>query len=573
MKNIIVLLALVPVCLFWNLLASAQGIDVSGKYEEPIGQQIHIYRSENNHLSFRSAYEAFKYGHFSQSSNSVLNFGIGAKPVWLAFYVRNNTHNYVSRKLLFETPWLDTIDVYFLQKDRLVNSYHLGDSLLFSQRPINHRFFVNKHDFGVGDTVVLIRVESADAMVIPIYFLTSEEIADRNTLQAYSYGLIYGVCLALVAYNFMLYIGLRANPYLFYSLYLLLFVILNVAYTGHGYQWLWPESPMWQQWASPILIMACTLSGFAFTLQFLNIKVTWPRIYQWVVSSCFGFSALALITIIAGKFIATLLISIVFIFYFFILAVILGVISLRAGNKFAKYFLLASIFTIFGGTITANAIWGFIPFNWLTYRASDIGMMADAIFLALALAERFNINQDEKLAAEKMANIDLLTNLNNRRAFYKFVQPLWAMSLRSRSSTSVIILDIDDFKLLNDNYGHPMGDRVLVKLAEIIQKEARSGDVLARWGGEEFLVFLPETRLVDAVTIANRMRKRIMSIQINIDKAEKLSFTASFGVATTHDIDVSLDELIARADRRLYQAKKQGRNCVYPDPYDQKPYQ
>lgn len=216
---------------------------------------------------------------------------------------------------------------------------------------------------------------------------------------------------------------------------------------------------------------------------------------------------------------------------------------------------------------------GFIPFNWLTYRASDIGMMADAIFLALALAERFNINQNEKLAAEKMADIDLQTNLNNRHTFYKFVQPLWAMSLRSRSSTSVIILDIDDFKLLNDNYGHFMGDRVLVKLAETIQKEARSGDVLACWGGEEFLVFLPETRLVVAVTIANRMRKRITAIQINIDKDEKLSFTASIGVATTHDIDISLDELIARADRRLYQAKKQGCNCVYPDPSDQKQYQ
>lgn len=311
--------------------------------------------------------------------------------------------------------------------------------------------------------------------------------------------------------------------------------------------------------------MLCTLSGCAFALNFLDIKTASPRIHQSVIVCCLSFSALTLIAILTDKFIITLFISLLFIFYFYSLAVILGIISLRRKNRFAQYFLLASIFTICGGIITANTVWGFIPFNWLTYRATEIGMVADAILLALALAERFNINQSEKLAAEKRADIDLLTNLNNRRAFYKFVQPMWAISLRSKSSTSVIILDIDDFKLLNDNYGHPVGDLVLVRLAETIQKEARSGDILARWGGEEFLIFLPETQLADAITIADRMRKRITTIQISIDNGEKISFTASFGVATTQDINVSLNELIAQADRQLYHAKKKGRNRVYPD--------
>lgn len=116
-------------------------------------------------------------------------------------------------------------------------------------------------------------------------------------------------------------------------------------------------------------------------------------------------------------------------------------------------------------------------------------MMADAILLALALAERFNINQSEKLAAERMAGIDLLTNLNNRRSFYKFVQPIWAMSLRSKSNTSVIMLDIDHFKLLNDNYGHALGDRVLMQLSETLQKEARSGIFWRAGAGKSSLFF------------------------------------------------------------------------------------
>jgi len=443
----------------------------------------------------------------------------------------------VRRNLLLETSWLDKVDIYFLRQSELIDSYHTGDSLIFSQRPLDHRVFATGYDFSVGEITVLMRVESDDAMVLPVYFISDEKLADRNQLQAYSYGFMYGVILALVAYNVMLYIGLHTTPYLFYSIYLLLFLLLNAAYTGHGYQWLWPESPYWQKWANPVLIMACTVSSAVFC-------------------------ALMLLAMLSGEFVLSLLISLVFIFFFYISSIGLGVISLKTGNRFAKYFLLASIFTICGGVITANAIWGLIPFNEMTYRATDIGMMLDAILLALALAERFNINQSEKLLAEKMAGIDLLTNLNNRWSFYKFVQPIWAMGLRSESSASVIMLDIDNFKLLNDTYGHAQGDRILVQFAETLRKEARSGDILARWGGEEFLIFLPETQLMDAVAIAERMRNRISALQMTTVKNIKLSFSASFGVAHTDAVNMSLDELISRADQQLYRAKRQGRNCV-----------
>lgn len=565
MKNFLLLLFVSFLMFFWIFPASAEKLDVATEYKETIGQYIQVYQSDDSHASIHEVFDAFKNGHFTLSDNPIINFGIGSKPVWLALQVINSGKTAIHRNLLFENAWLDKIDVYFLQQDQLINSYHTGDSLLFSERPFNHRFFVMGHDFTQGETTILIRIESIDAMVLPIYFMSTEKLNDSDRAQAYSYGFMYGVILALVAYNFMLYIGLRTAPYLFYSIYLLFFLALNAAYTGHGYQWLWPESPQWQQWSNPVLIMACTVSGFAFALHFLAIKIVWPRIYHVIIVSCAGFSASILLAMLIGNLAVALFISFVFIFFFYVSTVVLGAISLRADNKFAKYFLLASIFTICGGTITANAVWGFIPFNWLTYRATDIGMMADAIFLALALAERFNINQNEKLAAERMAGIDLLTNLNNRRSFYKFVQPIWAMSLRSKSNTSVIMLDIDRFKLFNDNYGHALGDRVLVQLSETLQKEARSGDILARWGGEEFLVFLPETRLTDALAIAERMRKKIASIQIATDKEEKLSFTASLGVASTLDVNVSLDDLISKADQQLYHAKKQGRNCVCSD--------
>jgi len=481
MKKLPKLSITIIVMFFWILSASAETINVSQEYKETIGQYIRVYQSGNTYLNLNGALEAFRNGYFSSLNHTIINFGIDSKPTWLALQVRNSEHNTIHRDLLFETSWLDKIDVYFLQENQLINSYQTGDSLVFSQRPLKHRFFVTGHHFEHGETTILIRVESIDAMVLPIYFMSSGNIADRLILQGYSYGFVYGVILALIAYNFILYIGLKSSAYLFYSIYLSFFLILNIAYTGHGYQWLWSESPGWQQWSSPILITACSVSGLIFALHFLNTKIALPRIYRMVIWSCVGFSTLLLLSAFADSYVIALLISLTFIFLTFSLMAILGIISLHVGNRFAKYYLLASISTICGGAVTANAIWGFIPFNLLTYRATEIGMMADAILLALALAERFNINQNEKLVAEKMAGIDSLTNLNNRRSFYKFVQPIWALGLRNNSHASVMMIDIDNFKLLNDNYGHALGDQVLVLSAETLQKEARSGDIVARW--------------------------------------------------------------------------------------------
>lgn len=558
-------LPIIIVMFFWILSASAETINISQEYKEAIGQYIRVYQSEDTLLDLNGALEAFRNGHFSPSNHAIINLGINSKPIWLALQVKNPEHNTMHRNLSFETSWLDKIDIYFLQENKLINSYHIGDSLVFSQRPLKHRFFVTDHHFEYGETTILIRIESIDTMVLPIYLMSSENIADRQTLQGYSYGFFYGVILALIAYNFMLYIGLKSNAYLFYSIYLLFFLILNVSYTGHGYQWLWPESPGWQQWSNPILMTACSVSALIFALHFLDTKIALPRIYHIVIWSCVAFSTLLLFSAFAGSFVIALLVSLTFIFLTFSLMAILGIISLRVGNRFAKYYLLASICTICGGAVTSIAIWGFIPFNLLTYHATEIGMMADAILLALALAERFNINQNEKLVAEKMAGIDALTDLNNRRSFYKLVKPIWALGLRNNSHASVMMIDIDNFKSLNDNYGHALGDQVLVLFAENLQKEARSGDILARWGGEEFLVFLPETKLADAVTIANRLRKKISVIQFTTAKGEELAFTASFGVAHTDNINVSLDELIHLADQQLYNAKRQGRNCVCAD--------
>lgn len=110
-------------------------------------------------------------------------------------------------------------------------------------------------------------------------------------------------------------------------------------------------------------------------------------------------------------------------------------------------------------------------------------MLVDAVLLAFALADQFRILQNEKFLAEKLANIDHLTGIWNRRGFQQLVSPLWHTGLRNQHHMSVILMDLDQFKRVNDRHGHASGDQVLQQTASMLNSSARAGDVLARWGG------------------------------------------------------------------------------------------
>lgn len=164
-------------------------------------------------------------------------------------------------------------------------------------------------------------------------------------------------------------------------------------------------------------------------------------------------------------------------------------------------------------------------------------------------------------ALSELAHTDELTQLNNRRQFMQIAE----QSIRKwqpHSVASLLIFDIDFFKKINDSYGHDIGDEVLRILAEIARKEMRYSDVLARFGGEEFIVLLPNTSLEDASIIAKRLCKKIEKHQICIENKLFINFSVSVGVAQLQPQQKDLNLLIKQADIALYEAKKNGRNQV-----------
>jgi len=160
--------------------------------------------------------------------------------------------------------------------------------------------------------------------------------------------------------------------------------------------------------------------------------------------------------------------------------------------------------------------------------------------------------------AEEVSHVDELTCLPNRRQVIKTLQNEVIRAERYKTPLSISMIDIDHFKKINDSYGHTVGDQVLFQLANILQEGIRDPDTVGRYGGEEFLVVLPNTHLNEATEQAARLCRRIRESEINI--GEMIHLTVSIGVAEHRYGQEHWQKFLSRADLALYDAKKAGRD-------------
>lgn len=166
---------------------------------------------------------------------------------------------------------------------------------------------------------------------------------------------------------------------------------------------------------------------------------------------------------------------------------------------------------------------------------------------------------NEKL--KELATRDSMTGALNRGSFFESAQHLLLLSQRQKSAVSFILMDLDLFKIINDTYGHFIGDQVLIHFTHTIKNLLRNSDLIGRVGGEEFAIFLPDTGMDDAFRLADKIRKAIGHSTLEIE-GQMVNYTVSLGVESSEPKDHSVDELFKRADLKLYGAKDKGRNRV-----------
>jgi len=161
---------------------------------------------------------------------------------------------------------------------------------------------------------------------------------------------------------------------------------------------------------------------------------------------------------------------------------------------------------------------------------------------------------------KKMAYVDTMTNLLNRRAMYEILEKEMSLYRRGKAGFCIILADVDKFKAVNDTYGHDTGDFILKETARILGNCIRMEDRMSRWGGEEFLFFIPQSTLAEGISVAEKLRKTMEDHPFQ-DETVSLKVTMTFGVSACRD-GLDLKSMIKEADEKLYQGKRSTRNCV-----------
>ncbi|MFL0804277.1 MAG: GGDEF domain-containing protein [Agarilytica sp.] len=207
----------------------------------------------------------------------------------------------------------------------------------------------------------------------------------------------------------------------------------------------------------------------------------------------------------------------------------------------------SAVGSVVGSYISCNLIGLFIAIRWHRSRRREYSTYRKAISLRKKL--------------EELAFTDDLTGLANRRSSLKQLVSEYHRHKRYDNNLSIMVIDIDFFKQINDNYGHDQGDKTLKVIADLINNSCRSNDTAGRMGGEEFMVLLPETNLENAHRLAERLREQCAALTIHSDDNE-ITVTISIGVSQANADDAHPKDMLKRADIALYTAKDRGRNCV-----------
>lgn len=247
-----------------------------------------------------------------------------------------------------------------------------------------------------------------------------------------------------------------------------------------------------------------------------------------------------------------------------LLLLVAAVVAALRGSRHAWFFLAGWTPLLVLTAMTSAQVNGTLSgLRWL----NDAGLVAgafEAIVLSVGLADRALILRHDRDHVRQLADRDSLTRLLNRRAWDEAA--IAAMENSASRPLSLLFMDLDHFKVLNDRQGHAKGDQALVAVAQAISEELRPSDLLARYGGEEFVALLDGADEQQAMQVATRLCRRVHRLEIPIDD-NTLVLSISVGVAVRHPSD-TLQSLIERADKAMYDAKMGGRNRAHAQPPD-----
>ena len=390
-----------------------------------------------------------------------------------------------------------------------------------------------------------------------------ESAAAHARVIAFAVGALMAMAISALLIRFVL-----VSPiYPLYGILFLLQAIYLAYFSGQGFTWpLLSLARPFANYAYNLPVAVSAVAAALFVREFANLKLYSPKVY-----SAFGWLALAFVGLALANFLRPLGLggvvaasgNLMFLGSAIFTIVVAFLAWRRGGNRAAGWFLIAwSLLCAFQIITAARLLYTRADSaEGLVYYGLAPSMVAAAVLIALGVSDHVRQQSLALTDAERRARTDALTGVLNRRSL---IERLDAACLRARARNlpiSVLFLDLDHFKQINDTYSHAAGDACLAGIIPPIQAELRQSDVIGRYGGEEFVVILYGADAAAAHPIAERICRRVSEIRIE-GFGSPIQLTCSIGVAASDRLSVWGQHLIAHADTAVYAAKRSGRNQV-----------
>lgn len=436
----------------------------------------------------------------------------------------------------------------------------------FASRPLgNERLVFPISLVKPGIYTVFLRLDSSIRLSVePKLWRPGDYLAARKHKTLFD-GICYGILITLLLYNLVLAGSFRSRAYLLYVLTCASALLTLSTYNGHAAHYLWPDTPWLIQHSYTVAPGLWVLFSALFARTFLSLRETMLTADRTVLGVAFCAIAVLAIGLSGYSELAQTLTEIMAFSGALIMSAI-AVLLWRNGSPGALWYLGAQSTLFLAAVLVVFINWGIMVSPFLLANALQLGVSAEMIVFAMALSARINRVQSEKAALDLRAahlalaaSTDPLTGVANRNGLAHAAEQL----LKAPHKSALLLIDLNRFKAINDDYGHEAGDLALVETARRLELHLRGSDVIARTGGDEFVIVLadrPDPERLD--TLLGRLSEALAQPVAYRDCI--LAISASIGAARFPEDGETIEDLQRAADRAMYQAKQAGmafRHC------------
>ena len=478
------------------------------------------------------------------------NVGFSPSAWWVRITLRNTSDASRLVYLRQDYPLIDQLDLF--EPDAVGWQVHsTGDRKPFGTRDVDHRDFLFPLTLPADtERTYYLRYASQGPVDINLSLLDPSELAAELSREQLAYGVYFGCVLMLMVWSGLVFLAVRDGAFLAYFSYVATFGLYMSVNTGFAFQFLWPDSPRWGNTSLIVLLNLALFAALQFSLTILRARDYTPRLFrvarvlQFIALVAIGLSPVLEYAVLVRPVTFLILVSVCFM-------IALGMISLLAGSRPARFYVIAWGAFLCGSVVFLLKNFGVVPHTFVTQHSWQVGALLEMILLSMTLSSRMN-------ELKNQSRTDSLTLLGNRREFDAMLPVEFARAREEDIPLSLLVLDIDQFKLYNDLHGHAQGDEAVKAVAQALRKHARKPYVSCRYGGDEFCAILPGTNEALAAVLAERLRSAVQSSMTG-----EHTVTVSIGYACqSHNRFETADLLFEAADAALYSAKQQGRNCI-----------